>query len=72
VNRTPVQSSQIKSVGHNPATNEMEVEFGNGSVYRYRGVDAAKHKAMMESPSIGSHFHANIKNLHVAEKVSGD
>lgn len=70
--RTPVKSSQIKSIGHNPATCTLEVEFSNGAVYQYHGVEADAHADMMASNSIGAHFHQHIKNKHVTEKISGD
>ncbi len=65
-------SSQIKSVGHDPATHTLEVEFHNGGVYHYHGVDEEAHQAMMGAESIGSHFHKNIKNKHVCTKREGD
>ena len=32
---TPVESSNIKAVGYDDATEELTVEFHNGSQYRY-------------------------------------
>ena len=53
----PVKSSNVKSVGHDPATNVLTVEFIGGSRYEYSGVTAAQHKALMEAPSIGQHLY---------------
>lgn len=61
MNRTSVESSNIKSVGHDAGRKVLEVEFHNGSVFRYAGVDAGTHRAMLDAPSVGSFFHARIK-----------
>lgn len=67
--RKPVTSSQIKSVGYEPSSKVLEVEFSNGAIYRYHEVDEHKHHALVNSPSIGSHFHAQIRGRHHHEKV---
>ncbi len=68
--RQPVSSSQIRSLGHDPATSTLEVEFHSGGVYQYVGVDALTHKAMAEADSIGAHFHSNIRGKFPFRKVS--
>jgi len=68
--RKPVKSSQIKSVGYEPSSKMLEVEFANGAVYRYHGVEDHDHHAFVNAPSIGSHFHAQIKGKHKHEKVT--
>lgn len=69
MNRTPVQSTQITSVGYDPAEEKLEVEFRNGQVYRYDGVPPSTHKALMESPSMGQYFTRNIRNGFIFRKV---
>jgi hypothetical protein len=59
MNREPVNSSNIASVGHDPHTNVMEIEFRSGKVFQYDDVNPDEHAAMLRAPSIGSHF-ANI------------
>ena len=68
MDRTPVDSSNVVSIGHDPKTNTLEIEFRGGSVYQYHGVDKDKHAALLNAKSIGSHFHANIKNQHKFSK----
>lgn len=58
----PVKSSNIKAVGYDPQNKIMHVEFLSGSKHAYPGVEPAQHSAMMESSSIGSHFHTHIKS----------
>lgn len=59
MNRWPVQSSNIKAIGHDPQTNTMDVEFSSGKVYRYSEVNADEHMALIRAKSVGSHF-ANV------------
>jgi hypothetical protein len=69
IDRTPVQSSNIKSVGYDFGTEVLQVEFKNGGVFNYHDVSISAYTAMMEADSIGSHFHNNIKNGYVCRKV---
>jgi len=64
MDRTPVKSSNIRSVGYDEGSKTLEVEFSSGSVYQYHDVDAEKHKALMGADSIGKHFSAHIKAGH--------
>lgn len=59
---TPVTSSNIASIAHDPATSTLEVQFKNGGRYQYAGVDARTHAALMAADSIGAHFHQHIKS----------
>lgn len=62
--RVPVESGNVASVGHDPHTNTLEVEFKGGGVYSYHGVDADKHAALMKADSVGKFINANIKGVH--------
>jgi hypothetical protein len=63
--RKPVQSSNLKSVGYEPKTKTLEVEFQNGGVFRYPGVTAARHAALVAARSPGGYFHQHIRSQHV-------
>jgi hypothetical protein len=57
VTRTPVQSSNIASIGYDQETGVMEVEFkGSGKVYTYPNVSAHEHETLIAAPSIGKKF----------------
>ena len=62
MNREPVQSSNLASVGYDISTSVLEVEFLNGSVYQYYGVPAQVHEGLMNAGSKGSYFYQNIRN----------
>lgn len=61
VTRIPVESSQIKSVGYNEATHNLDIEFKSGGIYRYANVPREVHQALVTAPSIGSYFYKHIK-----------
>jgi hypothetical protein len=59
--RQPVSSSTIKSIGHENGV--MHIEFSNGSLYEYRGPKVADHyEALTKAASIGKHFGAHVRN----------
>lgn len=61
MNRTPVASSQIASVGYDPKTETLEIEFPNGAVYSYSDCVPSVHERLMEAESIGKFFGQYIK-----------
>lgn len=70
MNRKPVESSNIVSIGHEDKV--LEVEFLNGSIYQYKPITEAGYKALLEADSIGSFFYKNIRSNKMisTEKVS--
>jgi hypothetical protein len=70
--RQPVQSSNLKSVGHDPRSNQLEVEFHSGKVFRYSDVNVDEYAAMLGAQSIGSHFSQLIKPTKAAQAVFTD
>ena len=67
--RTRVQSSSIASVSYDGATSVLEVEFVNGSVYRYFGVPRSVYEAFLGAESLGRHFNATIRSRYPSIKV---
>lgn len=66
---TPVKSSHIKEIGHDPVTNTLHMRFTDGGLYHFAGVSAEKHAALMAADSIGSHFAKHIKGKHEHTKI---
>jgi hypothetical protein len=58
--RQPVSSSNVLSVGYDPDERTTEVEFKGGSVYRYHDVEPHEHEALVNADSIGSHLHKHF------------
>jgi hypothetical protein len=69
MNRTPVGSSNIRSVGYDPASRTLEVEFHSGGIYQYSGVPEAIHQGFMHASSKGSYFHDHIKDRYPYRQV---
>nr|MBF0681629.1 KTSC domain-containing protein [Pseudomonas sp.] len=64
--RVAVASSSLRSLGYDPDEQALEVEFHNGSVYRYEQVPAEAVQALLEADSLGRHFNQVFKPQHYA------
>jgi len=62
--RQPVKSSTIRSIGYNYDSQTLEIEFNSGGVYQYYNVPESVYNALMSSQSHGSFFHQYIKNKY--------
>lgn len=58
---TPVTSSNLAAVGYDPDSNQLFIQFLNGSMYMYSGVPQEVYDGIMSAGSKGSFFHHNIK-----------
>lgn len=67
--RTPITSSTLKSAGY--AEGVLEVEFKDGSVYRYSDVPAEVAEAFLASDSKGHYLVTFIRGRYEFEKVEG-
>lgn len=64
MNRTPVESSMIVSVGYDPVADILEVEFTSGHVYQYGEISQETYRELMAADSKGQYFHAHILNQY--------
>lgn len=71
IERTPVESSYIASVGYDAERSIVAVEFKDGSVWHYAGVSAALWEALLDSESKGRFFGAQIRGRFEALKMTG-
>lgn len=67
--KIPISSSHILSAEYDDNTQEMFIEFDNGSRYRYSNVDSVVFTAFMDSPSKGNYLHKVIKQVCPCEKL---
>jgi hypothetical protein len=67
--RTPVESSNLRSVGYDPATQTLEIEFHSGGVYQYVGVPPSVYQDLLAAPSLGSYFQAAIRNQYAYTRI---
>lgn len=61
MDRVPVSSSNIASIGYDQQSATLEVEFLNGSIYQYYDVPEHEHEGLMNADSHGKYLDANIK-----------
>lgn len=64
MNREPVESSNLASVGYDEGRQTLEVEFKNGNIYQYFDVPSAEHTELIRSGSVGGYFSANIRSAY--------
>ena len=46
MDRTPVSSSNLASVGYDPSTKTLEIEFNDGAVYQYDDVPESEYTGL--------------------------
>ena len=68
--RQSVTSSNVRSVGYDRATQTLEMEFHSGGIYQYHGVSESEYRALVSAGSVGSYFHAHIKDRYPYTRVS--
>ncbi|AKU43609.1 hypothetical protein CPT_Seuss83 [Caulobacter phage Seuss] len=70
MNRVPVESSNIVSIGYTENNETLEVEFKNGGVYQYFEVPKSVYFELMEAESKGQYLNRSIKPAYRFEKVT--
>jgi len=64
-----VQSRAIASVGYDPATNVLELEFVDGDLYRYYAVPRRVHQELLAAESMGRYFQSQIREQYGYERI---
>ncbi|HSD61139.1 MAG TPA: KTSC domain-containing protein [Burkholderiales bacterium] len=67
--RKRVSASNIRSVGYEPSSQTLEVEFTSGRIVQYSRVSPEVHRRLMSSPSPGSYFKDNIEEEYTARRI---
>lgn len=69
MDRLPVSSSNLASIGYDEAGQVLEVEFRHGGVYQYVGVSVAVFDEFMAADSLGRYLAKNIKPRYPFRRV---
>ena len=69
MHREPVASSAISSVGYDPESETLEVEFTSGAVYEYYDVPRKVFRSLMSAPSKGQFLAKRIKDRYEFAKA---
>jgi hypothetical protein len=67
--RDPIASTNIASIGYDAASETLEVEFTNGSVYQYYNVPAHLYEQLMMASSKGQFLNTYIRNAYPFSRV---
>lgn len=67
--RKPVQSSNIASIGYDENSTTLEIQFLNNSIYQYFEVPQHIYTELMGSDSQGRCLAQNIKGVYRYSKV---
>ena len=71
MNREEVVSTVLKSVGYEPDTQILEIEFQSGDVYQYFDVPQDVVAALLNADSKGTYFNDSIRDAYPTEKLDG-
>lgn len=69
MDRIPVDSSNISSIGFDEESSTLEVEFHSGAVYQYFDVPLNVYEGLMNASSKGQYFAQHIKGYYRFVKV---
>jgi hypothetical protein len=69
MDRTPVSSSNLSSVGYDQENRVLEIEFNGGRVYQYSDVPPRIHQELMNASSHGTYFNKNIEDNYRYEEL---
>jgi KTSC domain len=62
--RQPVQSRALASVGYDRDEQLLELEFISGTVYQYSGVPATVVDEMLGADSLGTYFNQYVRHSY--------
>ena len=65
-----VDSSNLRAYRYSKATMELDIQFKNVAVYRYKLVPQAIVKGLESAGSVGSYFAENVKGTFNFERLS--
>jgi hypothetical protein len=67
--RIPVSSSSVVSIGYDAEIQVLEIEFQGSGTYQYQGVPQEVFDQLMSAPSKGVFVNKQIKPFYVVVRV---
>ena len=64
MNREPVVSSNLVSVGYDPNSYTLEIEFMDGRIYQYFDVPEQVYDELLNANSAGQYFHRQVRGVY--------
>jgi hypothetical protein len=69
VERIPLDSDALASLGYDPGRRLLEVEFTSGRIYRYFDVPEHEVVRLMQAASRGAYFSERVRDRYRFEQV---
>lgn len=69
MDRTPVSSSNLSSVGYDANDRILEIQFNSGRIYQYSNVPEDIYEGLMAAPSHGKYFHQHIRDVYPDRRI---
>jgi hypothetical protein len=74
IKRQPVHSRALATIGYSKRLHALEVEFVNGTIYRYSNVPPEIYRDLLDAPSKAQFYDANVRghfpSVHVKPRRS--
>ncbi len=67
--RQPVQSCNLRSVGYDNKLKNLEIEFHSGLIYQYQNVPSQIYANLLSAQSTGTFFTDKIKNRYRSKRL---
>lgn len=67
--RQPVKSRILRSLGYDESTKILEIEFQTGLVYQYAGVPLKVYRELIRSEEIGKYFTDKVRNRFRTKQI---
>ena len=67
--RTPVKSSLLVSVGYDRGELKLETELTSGAIYEYSAVPPWIHSGLMSADSLGDYYNKRIRDKYRWEQL---
>lgn len=67
--RNKISSGNLRSIGYDPGTQTLEVEFSGGTVIQYSKVSVDTYRRLIGSSSMASFFRDNIEEEYTAKRI---
>lgn len=68
--RESVSSGSLKSIGYDPESQTLEVEFQDGGIFRYAAVPEFLYRGLMLAKSKGAFFNTRLHGRFQFERVN--
>lgn len=69
MDRVAVTSTNVESLGYDSASETLEVEFKNGTVYQYFDVPERVYEELRDASSVGGYLATQVKGVYRYSKV---